>query len=100
MVHTKELLYVCLVLTFPIPNITQVEYFSHDIETPPTYDPRLTEFVWFSSSSFPIMSDNTATSNNINILPIMLPGPVDTIVAVSKDKNKVPKVMKNLLRLK
>ena len=74
--------------------------FPSEIETPPPYDPHLSEYVWFSTFPSSINSDAMASSTDINIMPLMMPGPLGTQIAPKENKNKVPKVEKILLRLK
>ena len=86
-------IYFWLLITFSFPSIAEME-------TSPIYDPRLSEFVWFSTFTSPIISMPTASSTDINIMPLMMPGPLGSKVAAKENKNKVNKVEKFLLRLK
>ena len=71
----------------------------HHLQSPPSYDPRLTHFVWFSTFRGSSKLENEDFSNTINIKPVMLPGAVGPLVDLKKNKNKIPKVQKIVMRL-
>jgi hypothetical protein len=91
---------VYIFLTFVASSFANTENVPLYIQTLPRFDPRLTEYVWFSSQTKP---DNHHSSSSIKILPFLLPGAVETLMDISKERNKeqneVPKVEKMSLRL-
>ena len=95
--------YLWLFVTFSFPNIAEMEKLPSNSKTLPTYNPRMSACVWFSTFASPIISDSMSTASStdkdINIMHLMMPGPLGSQVA-AKENNKVPKVEKILLRLK
>ena len=71
----------------------------NSLQTSPSFDPLLHEFVWFSSFKDQANQDGGDPSRSINILPYMLPGAVQPLGDLNKDKATVPKVQKIRLRL-
>ena len=104
MLTTKVHNSVYIFQTFVASSFANTEKVPLNIQTPPKFDPRLTEYVWFSSFTYQTKLDNHHSSSSIKILPYILPGAVETIMDVSKErnkeKNKVPKMEKIVLRLK
>ena len=68
--------------------------FTHASETQPQYDPRLVEFIWFSSLNLP------TESNKKNIYIDITSGSDRTLVDEKKEKKKVPTVPRIVFRLK
>jgi hypothetical protein len=100
MLTSKVLNSVFIFLTFVASSFANTENVPLNIQTPPMFDPRLTEYVWFSSQTKP---ENHNSSSYILILPFILPGAVETLKDISKERNKekskVAKVEKMALRL-
>ena len=65
----------------------------------PSFDPRISEFVWFEDSTTHQAYDNLGSHTTINNHSFILPGSVDTLADPSKDRDRVPKVQKIDLRL-
>ena len=97
MVFTKIHNFFCLIAM--LSNSVSSETNVHSLRISPSFDPLLTEFVWFSSFNHKSNQDGGDSSRSINILPYMLPGAVQPIGDLNKDKATVPKVQKIRLRL-
>jgi hypothetical protein len=94
---------LAIFLTFIAGSFANTEIIPLNIQTPPKFDPRLTEYVWFSSFTYKTKLDNYHFSSSINILPFLMPGAAETLKDISKERNKennkVPKLEKIVLRL-
>ena len=103
MLNTKVHNLVYILLTFPVNSFANTEHVPYDIQIPPKFDPRLTEYVWFSSYTTKNRFDNHDSSSSFNIVAFILHGAIDNIMDFSKkwnkEKNKVPKVEKIVIRL-
>ena len=67
--------------------------------TLPTTDPRLSEFVWFSSFTSPDELGNEDTSSTVNINPFLLPGALEPLADLGKENDNSPKASKMAIRL-
>ena len=97
MVPTKVYTLVCLVAMLCRPGGSETNI--HSLQSSHSFDPLLHEFVWFSSFKDEANQDGGDPSRSINILPYLLPGAVQPIGDLNKDKATVPKVQKIRLRL-
>ena len=93
MVHPKVPDVICLFLIML--TTANQGHIMCNIQYQPRYDPRLTNFVRFSTFPGSSNLENEDFSTYINMQPFMLPGAVETLV----DHNKVPKVQKFFMRL-
>ena len=71
-------------------------HMAHDIHSPPSYDPRLSQFVWFSTFAD---SSRLEDEDSINVQPIKLPSAVEFHVNHKKDQKDVQKVQRMAMRL-
>ena len=97
MVLAKVHSLVCLIAMLCSPGGSETNI--HSLRTSHSFDPLLHEFVWFSSFKDQANQDGGDPSRSINILPNMLPGAVQPLGDLNKDKANVSKVQKIRLRL-
>ena len=97
-----SLWYISIVFTVLLQAVKYTQTFPHYIQPTVPHDPLLSEFVWFSSSSYSTNYDqeDPSTSSTLNILPLFLPGSADTLLGLTKKKQKARKLQKMMVRLK
>ena len=97
MVLAKVHSLVCLIALLCSPGGSETNI--HSLRTSHSFDPHLPDFVWFSSFKDQANQDGGDPSRSINIVPYILPGAVQPLGDLNKDKATVPKVPKIRLRL-
>ena len=100
MFHTNVFKLFLVILTMSIHGMAHQENTKYNHPALPSFDPHISEFVWFSTSNVDHKLGNLDSYSTINNAPFILPGPVETLVDPTKDRNKVPNVQKTVIMLK
>ena len=83
-----------VILTISMHGMAQTGKNNFKLPTQPSFDPRISEFDWFSSSTTHHKLDNLNSSITIKNPPFILPESVDTLVDPTKDRDKVQRFRK------
>ena len=80
MFHTNDLKLVLVILTISMHGMAHRENTKYELPTLPSFDPRISEFVSFSTSTIDHKLGNLDSSSTIINPHLILPGPVEFLV--------------------